>query len=360
MLAVMESKEAILFAVTSANLYNFLGREDFENHLDFFKNGLGHDVKANDDLNQFKGDCLEILDPKGYLNMQGGKTPLLMTFHTGSFNLLVSHFLINSHQFYVLADTKTVGESDYFKLSERYRKKFNNQAHIEIINIEEPGAIFHIVKKNKAGKLLLTYIDGMTVPTQSKDNEKLMTVPFLNGRVRVRKEVPYISYLTDSPILLTLNYHEGGKQFLKVYDPIQSEEGEDKEVYCQRALSEIFEHFGGHVKEYTEQWAKWSYVHNWSDLSYFAPKEEEEIDRRNLVFDKVRFCPLQLDGRTVLFDRKLYTIFEIDENDQNIFSKKTSFAKQRQLIKRLWREFRKRFEIYFQNGFFVPAHALNT
>ena len=334
-------KDALLYASTSASLYNFLGSSAPRDHMKTYNSVVSQALKAHQDLVNFGAEELTVIDPFFVLAKAREQACIFITFHTGSFNLLVSHLLKSGRQFYVLSDTQSMGNKDYNEATERYRQEYKNECSLEMLNVEEPKAIFNIIRKIREGASMVGFLDGNKgVDGQSKTNENLLDVNFLNGKVKVRKGLPYMAFITKTPVVLALNYEVKGKKYLRIYEPITAEE-DDKEAFCIRTISTVFSHFGDHIVNHIDQWANWPYLHNWTDLDFFRNKLDRKEkntepsigEEGSLTFNSDRFCPIRLDGELFLFDRVHYHLLPVEETHIPIFSYKTDVKTKEHFIK---------------------------
>lgn len=336
-------KDALLYASTSASLYNFLGTSVPKDHMKIYSSVVNQAFKAHQDLINFGVDNLTVIDPSSMLAKARDQACIFITFHTGSFNLLASYLLKSGRQFYILSDTQSMDNKDYKEATERYRQEYKNDCSIEMLNVEEPKAIFNIIRKIRKGATMIGFLDGNKgVDGQSKTNENLLDVNFLNGRVKVRKGLPYMAFITKTPIVLALNYEVEEKKYLRIYEPIIAEE-DDKDAFCTRTINTVFNHFGDHIVKHIDQWANWPYLHNWTDLDFFRSKLNEKAkkvkssigEKGSLTFNSDRFCPIRLDGELFLFDRVCYHLLPVKETHIPIFSYKTDIKTKEHFIKSL-------------------------
>lgn len=339
-------KGALLYAATSASLYNFLGNSAPKEHMKIYNSVVNQALKAHEDLVDFGAESLTVIDPCSVLAKARNHACIFITFHTGSFNLLVSYLLKSGQQFYVLSDTQSMDNKDYNEATERYRQQYKNDCSLEMLNVEESKAIFNIIRKIRKGATMVGFLDGNKgVDGQSKTNENLLDVNFLNGKVKVRKGLPYMAFITKTPVVLALNYEVEGEKYLKIYEPITVEE-DDKDAFCTRVINTVFNHFGDHVVKHIDQWANWPYVHNWTDLDFFKGKFDKKSKKVNsssgggksLIFNSDRFCPIRLDEKLFLFDRVRYHLLPVEETHIPIFSYKTDAKVKERFIESLAKE----------------------
>ncbi|MBX2968300.1 MAG: hypothetical protein KF803_02930 [Cyclobacteriaceae bacterium] len=341
-MALQNESESLLYASTSANLFNFLGDTNVEEHYRLYKEVIEMAYRAHQDLLSFEVDNLVIVDPHNVLSMlKTDKAPIFVTLHTGSFNMLIAYLLKNGFIFYALSDTESLEITDYHNVTHQYNQRYNNNGDFAKINIEVPGSIFRVIKKIKEGFPTMAFLDGNKgIGGQVKSNENLLNIDFLKGKVRVRKGLATLSCLTHRPLVFALSYLKGNRSFLEFYHPFECK-GSDAEAFANETIQTIFKYFETHVKQFPSQWCNWPYVHNWSDLSVFYSKStplETLVKSSSLHFNEKRFCPIKYNGGYFLFDRIRYKVIPVDPNLAPIFSHKTTPQQRRELIQQVIKE----------------------
>ncbi|MBW8686005.1 lysophospholipid acyltransferase family protein [Chitinophaga rhizophila] len=325
----MRPNETLLYAATSANLYNFTGDSDFTSHLELFRTILGNSSQAFRDLFNFTIDEVSVLDEERILENLHSSSRIFISFHTGSYYALPAWLMKHGHDVIVMSDTQSVNSGEFADVAEIYRKRYNNNCNLELINVEQQGAIFKLIKRIKAGAIVIGYIDGNKgVGGQTMHNENMLTLDFLRGKVKVRKGVVYLSSITGVPIQLALSHQEGEQIYLQCCGASFHPGKEDREVFANSVLQQILTQFGDHVLKYSSQWANWPYVHNWSLIDAFTASTVNTSHSVNInerwKLDLSRCCPLKLEGRHFVFDRSRYSLFPLEDKYLSLFSYKTS------------------------------------
>jgi hypothetical protein len=355
----MESiRDFLLYASTSANMHNFLGRSDPKELYRLYKSIVSLSAAAHKDLMEFKVDGLRLEDP---LDILGTKEhwPIMITFHAGSYNMLIAALLARGHHLYTLSDTRSTQFDDYLLLGKHYSKRYESQCEVTMLNVQETNAIFRIIHVIRAGVPMIAFIDGNKgVDGLTKENENMADIKFLNGVVRVRQGLPYLAFITDVPLVLALSYKKDGVDYLKFYDPLKKQPGESRDSFCKRSLETIFQCFERHVLEYEDQWASWPYVHYWSDLTKFHSAMEpvhvdETFDFDSLSFNADRFLPIKFKDNFLLFDKATYTATRIDKKDSALFSSKTTDVDRGVLLRDLSKVQRDKVKDFVCKGFLV-------
>jgi len=358
----MESiTETLLFASTSANIYNFLGRNDPDNNFLLYQKIIGVDEKAHYDLMNFRIEHVKIVDPYDSLSVKIGPKPITITFHSGSYNMLLAYFLYMGQKVHILSDNRSVGLRDYHDARGHYERRYKNGCDGIMLNVQENGFIFRAIKKIRDGFPVTAFIDGNKgIDGLTGENENLLEIPFGHGRVRVRKGLAYLAYLTGVPLVLALSYQRGDELCLQAFESIEPIAEESREQFCERALLKVYSIFEQHVKEHTADWASWPYVHNWSNLRAFKDSSPEVSESKSYidltddwVFDVGRFLPLRVDKDFYLFDKTRYKAIKIDTEDVGLFSRRTSQVEKRALFNSLLGSDPARFEEYVKQDIFI-------
>lgn len=353
-------KDFLLYASTSANVFNFMGRNDSDLNFEFYQSVIQVASSAHRDLMEFEGENLIIEDPNYILNFSSERKPIMITFHTGSYNILLSYLMYKGYQVQVLSDNRSMQLKDYQDFPDTYRKRYKNSCDCTMLNVQEKGFIFRAIKKIKEGYPVFAFIDGNKgIDGLTKDNENLEDINFCRGVVKVRKGLPYLAFLTNVPIVLTLPYKKDNMNYLKIFEPIEKVTGESKESFSKRCLQTIFSWFEDHLNQHASQWASWPYLHYWSDLSRFFVKTDncESVahirDYESLVFDSNRFLPLKFNEEFLLFDRISYNATKIDHEDVPLFSLKTSQADKSKILEQLVMKQRDKVGFFVSKGILI-------
>lgn len=358
---MLDKKYAMLYAATSANLLNFFGNDSFDKHLEIFNKTTDFSAKAHRDLMEFGTERLEILDPSDVLSTVHGTSPIFVTFHTGSFNMLISLMMRRCKDVMILADTGSVQKDDYHLAIKAHAERYKSGNTTTLVNVEENGAIFQLIRRIRQGAVPIAFIDGNKgVDGLSKVNENLLDVPFFRGVVRVRKGLAYIAYLTKRPIVLVLHYCENNEDYIRVHEPIWSE-CTDKEDFCREVISRIYRYFSAHVKDYPEQWCNLPYFHRWADLTVFQRPVHADLyvpaalDFKKWHFNNRRFCPIIIEGSHYLFDRFNYSVLPVSPEMIDLFSKKTSGERKTALFETCCRDHQGLAKDYLAREVFTEA-----
>ncbi len=297
----------------SANLTNFLPQVEEKEHEMLYTNLL-----RNLSLEKFDRRLMHLSDVsalEGDLSLiNNSKKPFIFcTFHIGSYRLIANALLRKGYQFSTLVRQEVFEkQKDEFKeYCDNMHDTFQTPSKVNILNAEDPRVLLQMTRELKAGRSLLVYIDG---DTGSGEDHKT-TVDFLNQQIKVRKGIPYASYLSGVPILPIVQYRKANLQnVLRIGKPIAMKKNEGREEFSQRSLRAIYKYFGEYIKKYPDQWEGWTYIHN---AMIIKPETTSTNITYNLArkatyrFNQSRYRIFELESNYLLFDRSAYETFEI-------------------------------------------------
>lgn len=298
----------------SANLTNFLPAVPETSHEALYSNLLrnlalekfDHRLMHLSDVSDLEGDLSLIGNPK--------KPFIFCTFHIGSYRLIANVLLRKGYDFSLLV-RQGVFESqrdDFKKYHDAMHGTFKTSSKVNILNAEDPRVLLQMTRELQAGRSLLVYIDGDT----GSGEEHKTAVDLLNQQIKVRKGVPYASFLSGVPILPIVQYRKNNLQnVLRIGKPISAKNDESREAFCQRSLGAIYKYFGQYIEKYPDQWEGWTYIHN----AMVIKPEHSNVNatynlnkkRTTYRFNQSRYRIFELESNFLLFDRAAYETFEI-------------------------------------------------
>jgi len=182
------------------------------------------------------------------------------------------------------------------------------EQYLRIISVENPSSALRMVRALKRGELVMFDLDGnLGVGGEERTRADAFTVTFLEREVHVRRGAAYLSYKTGAPIVPVVpSWGSGGCPQLIFHDPIQAEEGETLEDFCQRALTQLYGILEARVLQEPADWEMWPEFYKWispalklngeglaSGLMQSSLKELQQ--RMEDSYD----CQLRVDPRTV-------------------------------------------------------------
>ncbi|GHB55641.1 hypothetical protein [Persicitalea jodogahamensis] len=297
----------------SANLTNFLPQVAEKEHEKLYTNLLRNLSLENFDRRLMHLSDVSALEGDLSLINNTNKPFIFCTFHIGSYRLIANALLRKGYQFSTLVrkEVYETQRAEFKEYCDNMYDTFQTPSKVNILNAEDPRVLLQMTRELKAGRSLLVYIDG---DTGSGEDHKT-TVDFLNQQLRVRKGIPYASYLSGVPILPIVQYRKENLQnVLRIGKPIAMKKNEGREEFSQRSLKAIYKYFGGYIKKYPDQWEGWTYIHN---AMIIKPESTSTTTTYNLNkkatyrFNQSRYRIFELESNYLLFDRSAYETFEI-------------------------------------------------
>ena len=297
----------------SANLTNFLPQVAESEHEQLYTNLI-----RNLSLEKFDRKLMHLTDVsalEGDLSLINNpqKPFIFCTFHIGSYRLIANALLRKGYQFSILVRQEVfeTQRAEFKEYHDNMHDTFRTSSKVNILNAEDPRVLLQMTRELKAGRSLLVYIDGDT----GSGEEHKTTVNFLNQQIKVRKGIPYASYLSGVPILPIVQYRKKNLQnVLRVGKPIAIKKNEGREEFSQRSLSAIYKYFGGYIKKYPDQWEGWTYIHNAMVIKPASVSTTTTYNlskKANYRFNQSRYRIFELESNYLLFDRSAYETYEI-------------------------------------------------
>ncbi len=297
----------------SANLTNFLPSLPEAQHESLYRNLL-----RNLTLEKFDRKVMHLSDVsalEGDLSLISNKKPFIFcTFHIGSYRLIANVLLRNGYQFSTLVrqDVFEKQQSEFKEYTAKMHDTFKTPSKVNILNAEDPRVLLQMTRELQAGRSILVYIDG----DSGSGEEHKTDVKFMNQTVRVRKGIPYASYLSGVPILPIVQYRKKNLQnVLRIGKPISVNKNEGRDQFSQRALNSIYNYFGQYIEKYPDQWEGWSYIHNSMVIKPELPAiyTTYSINKKRTTyrFNQSRYRIFELESNILLFDRTAYETYEI-------------------------------------------------
>ena len=263
----MVRKYSKIYAFTCANLRNLMPQVPKLNYEEFFKKTL-----FNQQVSALEQDVPEIINSvqlRGQYDflLQDSSSRILCTFHLGSYRIINSILTKHNKDYAILTDSRVIKEqSQEFILSwQKINDIYKTNGKFEIFDAERRDVLLKIARFLKEGnRYLVVYLDGNTGvggQRNSSDNDNLIEIPFLNGSIKSRKGIAFISHLLKVPIVPVLNYRIDDEITLHFFNEIQTTEYADKEEFCSKSMTKLYNNFVDYLLLYPNQWEGWFYIH---------------------------------------------------------------------------------------------------
>lgn len=186
------------------------------------------------------------------------------------------------------------------------------EKYMRIISVENPSSALRMVRALKRGEIVMFDLDGnLGVGGEAGTRQEAFTVNFLGREVHVRRGAAYLSYKTGAPIVPVVpSWGSGGRPHLTFHDPIQVEQGETMENFCQRSLRQLYGILETRVLEEPADWEMWPEFYKWISPSLTVNGEsriaglmQSSLRELQLRLKGSNNCQFRIDRRTVFVVR---------------------------------------------------------
>lgn len=168
----------------------------------------------------------------------------------------------------------------------------------ELLFSNDPTLLLKIRSRKAKGQHLLCFADGASGSnTGTKDAR--VPIPFLNGKIWLKKGIPFISHLFGMPVLCLLPTSIGKKQYLHAKRIIAPARGEERDVYAMRCLQQLYGSLEKIVRKAPYRWECWGYLHRNGMLG--------KIVDQHVISDGNSLIQVPWDGEKIWFDRANYS-----------------------------------------------------
>lgn len=188
-----------------------------------------------------------------------------------------------------------------------------------LLDAERPSVIREMCRALARGHNIVAYVDGNT-GAADKNSRNLMEIPFLNGRLQVRKGIASLSHLSRKPIYPILNSRaQNGSSVFSTSAPLWPTLNESRADYEVRVTSRLYALLAGYVNIRPSDWECWRYLHHW------LPQHAKLSRSGQLAYQRYgaleRWHRVVRQGRPFLLDRFTYRLYRVAEtNDTGLRS----------------------------------------
>lgn len=275
------------FALFSANLHRFMSKFSWEEHQGLYEKWLAHHQKKrlSHEL------CNKSIHSDIKLKCQ---TPSILTlFHLGDHFVWPVLLAQQEIRFNVILDRDVYqGAKDVF---DRLLYQLSIYGHTpELLFSDDPMLLLKIRSRRAEGQHLLCFADGASGANGAKKDERI-PIPFLEGKIWLKKGIPVISKLFQMPVLVLMP--EAGQ--LRIGRQLEPAVGEVMDRYAERCLRELYNRLERIVQETPHLWECWGYLHRNGMLGkmddFRAVRDENGLIRlpwrdREIWFDRVNYA----------------------------------------------------------------------
>lgn len=316
------------FNLVSASLYNYLPDINYCQHESLFRKLLMHQQ-----LSQLEQESFHPMDFVQYENLDRniwdilkGTPSIICTFHTGSYRL-INLFLLKNEVPYTLVISKNVIAAQGFTFRNLFSELLENKpkAEFKMIDAEDKGSGFQLLRELKNGRTLLVYIDGNSGSgLDTFHNNNHCKVKFLNQELFARKGVGFLSHAAQVPLLPVACYRKAIDDIrLSFFDPIYPNEQRDREAFSETATCKIYDILAKIVKQYPEQWEAWLYLYKFAHIiNECKPVKVKKIPDPNTRFllNTSLYGLFRIKEHSILFNKNNYMCYVVNNNIYNLLS----------------------------------------
>lgn len=185
---------------------------------------------------------------------------IIATFHTGSYRL-ISYLLMQSNVPIALLLSHDVKRLQGQAILER-AEHLGGRHRCRLVEAEKPTAPFQLMRAVKEGYTVLAYLDGNTGSGMPLINKNLVTINFLNGRLRARQGLFFLANKLKVPLygIISRRLPEVGVElwFNREYQPGESML---ESSYRTGAVHQLYSDLGQEIRKEPWQWDHWFFLH---------------------------------------------------------------------------------------------------
>lgn len=256
-----------LFAETRISIKHFLPNLTYETRSEVAKNLIHAHIDALFDLKELTrlraASELDCVAGDRAVRIPGKS--IVAAFHVNSFRILPAFVArwSESTDLAILVSTAAMsaGKALYLNLFEKLQSLFDVTPHL--IDVEKAGGLQRAIASAKRGAILFLYFDGFSGSGgMTRKDEKLLEVPFLQGKIKARQGVPFLSYILDAPIYVASSQKdETGYPTVHLTEAFSPSGLESREVYNSNVLFGLYSKLEQLVQTYIDSWEGWWYVY---------------------------------------------------------------------------------------------------
>ncbi|WP_404274001.1 hypothetical protein [Olivibacter sp. EAT-5] len=307
------------FQVVSASFRNFLPSMEYGEHeSNFFK------LLTNQQQSYFEQSLPDV--PKnlkvrfhGYALQDIKNRPgVIATFHSGSFRM-IGHYLAKNDIPFVLVVSKDGMQRETELVDSKYNSQKIEHLGFNLINANDKNSLLRINRELRDGKNILVYVDGNTGTGNDLTGRNLLSIPFLNQRIKIRAGAAFISYISNTPIYPVVSTRQWKLvPCLGFFPPILPNKERNRQIFIEQAISRIYKYLENAVSEKPWQWETWLHLHEHADIvnpiaeQISEPIVTETKKKRLVKFNKEDYSFFSIAGKYFLFRKRDYQCFGIE------------------------------------------------
>lgn len=185
---------------------------------------------------------------------------IIATFHTGSYRLLPRWLQAQALPFALVVSGDVLEQQ-----GARYREQAGQppEGQFDIINAEQPDALFRMRRAMARGQYLLVYADGYTGSGHAhRVVRNGMGVPFGQATIHVRTGIGVVAYLADCPVYTVSHLHrtDGGLGF-RVDEAWKPDRALRRDEAARATTARLYGILEELVGQEPAQWENWFGLH---------------------------------------------------------------------------------------------------
>lgn len=237
------------------------------------------------------------------------------SYHLGSYRLIVSYLLARGVNIAMLV-TNDVAEQQILSIMiqhEEIAHQYPRCGSLNIINAESYQGIDDAIEFYQGGGSLLIYIDGNSgVGGMNRQDNNLLTIPFLSREIKARKGVAFLSHLLAAEICpLFIRNNENGTRVVVHKQSIMPATKQNKKHYIKDTTQALYRILESEISQNICTWEGWLYVEKSACPPALSNKENtrnnslqlSQIGELNLVFNETEYTVLQYPTTSVLMNK---------------------------------------------------------
>lgn len=197
--------------------------------------------------------------------------------------------------------------------------KMLHRATPEDINMHhssKASVLLDMVSNLQQGKNILAFLDGNLGVVQDCERKSYTKLKFLGHTFYCKKGIPYLAYITKTPIIPVISYRDTiyGRIKLCFGTPIIPEKEISRETFVANTIQRCYDEFTPYLMRNPEQWAEWHSVHQYMDLSLIKSQATQgfcEVKLSQVKFNQFRYHIYYQNNTHYLFDKDTYANFSI-------------------------------------------------
>ncbi len=262
-------------------------------------------------------DWVDVSYPQGEDARIFDEPAIFCAFHLNSYRLFwyLLRRRIEGGLFYLLAD-HVIRDQD--PQTSRTLGRLAGSESIRIVPAESPLVLRMACEALGRGDSVLAYVDGNTgVGGKRRFDSRLLAIPFLGGRIRVRQGLAHMAHLSGRALRpVHMAPRPDGGLNLMVHEAIRPGAGEGRTQFAERAMLALYGLLQKEVRALPWSWTEWSTLHisTIADDNAGASDCPDNVDDgRVLTFNHARFELLPYPFGDVLLDKESLRFYPVQQ-----------------------------------------------